>query len=151
MINKFASSADKIALFRSPFRGREDVYPRRFESSKTGKSVYSPACANEWIRDVCDKRGVKCADCSNRRFPPVTDTVIWQHLTGKDATGWDFTAGIYPMLLDETCSFLAIDFDKNNWMKDVQAFLFRRLETLPERSGKFRMNDLLPIPFAERS
>ena len=32
----------KIALFRSLFRGREDVYPRRFESRKTGKSGYSP-------------------------------------------------------------------------------------------------------------
>ena len=50
MINQFSSSADKIALFRSLFRGREDVYPQRFESSKTGKSGYSPACANEWVR-----------------------------------------------------------------------------------------------------
>lgn len=119
MINKSSSSADKIALFRSLFRGRDDVYPQRFESSKTGKSGYRPACANEWVREVCDKRRGKCSDCPNRRFLPVTDSVIEQHLYGKDATGQDFTAGVYPMLLDETCWFLAIDFDKENWSEDV--------------------------------
>jgi superfamily II DNA or RNA helicase/very-short-patch-repair endonuclease len=121
VITKLSPPAGKIALFRSLFRGREDVYPQRFESSKTGKSGYSPACANEWVRDVCDKRRVKCADCPDRRFLPVTDTVIWQHLTGEDATGRDFTAGVYPMLLDETCFFLAMDFDKEHWMDDIRA------------------------------
>ena len=58
----------KIALFRSLFRGREDVYPRRFESRKTGKSGYQPACANEWVRGVCEKPKVKCAECPQRRF-----------------------------------------------------------------------------------
>jgi hypothetical protein len=58
-----SSSADKIALFRSLFRGREDVYPRRFESRKTGKSGYAPACANEWVRGICEKPRIKCADC----------------------------------------------------------------------------------------
>jgi len=120
MINKFSSSADKIALFRSIFRGREDVYPQRFESRKTGKSGYSPACANEWVRDVCDKRRVKCAECPNRRLLPVSDVVIGQHLRGEDAAGRDFTAGVYPMLLDETCWFLAMDFDKEAWIDDVR-------------------------------
>ena len=46
-VNHHSTPAAKIALFRSLFRGREDVYPRRFESHKTGKSGYSPACANE--------------------------------------------------------------------------------------------------------
>jgi hypothetical protein len=49
----------KIALFRSLFRGREDVYPRRFESRKTGRTGYQPACANEWVRGLCDKPRIK--------------------------------------------------------------------------------------------
>src|SRR5213080_569763 len=100
--------AAKIALFRSLFRGREDIYPRRFESRKTGRGGYAPACANEWVRGVCEKPRIKCADCPNRRFLPVTDEVIRQHLSGRDGYGRPFTMGIYPMLMDETCLFLAI-------------------------------------------
>lgn len=61
-IDRTSTSQAKIALFRSLFRGREDVYPRRFESRKTGKSGYAPACANEWVRGICEKPRIKCAD-----------------------------------------------------------------------------------------
>ena len=121
ILDQHATPAAKIALFRSLFRGREDVYPRRFESSKTGKSGYSPACSNEWVRDVCDKRSVKCAECPNRQFLPVTDEVVHRHLTGQDELGREFVMGVYPMLLDETCFLLAADFDKENWRADVSA------------------------------
>lgn len=113
----------KIALFRSLFRGREDVYPRRFESRSSGKSGYSPVCANEWVTGVCEKPRVKCAACQHRQFLPVTDDVIRRHLAGTDERGGDFVAGVYPMLLDETCYFLAIDLDKSNWRDDAVAVL----------------------------
>jgi len=113
----------KIALFRSLFRGREDVYPLRFESRKTGKTGYQPACANEWVKGLCEKRRVKCAKCPNRRFLPVTDEVIRRHLSGQDDIGRDFVMGIYPMLLDETCFLLAVDFDKKSWQEDIAAFI----------------------------
>lgn len=119
IIDQHASPDAKIALFRSLFRGREDVYPRRFESRKTGKSGYSPACANEWVRDLCDKRKVKCAECPNRRFLAVTDETIKSHLSGQDSMGREFVMGIYAILLDETCYFLAIDFDKEEWTQDI--------------------------------
>ncbi len=93
----------KIRLFRSLFRGRDDVYPRRFESRKTGRSSYAPACANEWVRGVCEKPRVKCTECAHRRFLPVTDDVIRWHLSGLDADGQLFVAGVYPLLEDETC------------------------------------------------
>ena len=118
------SSPDvKIALFRSLFRGRDDVYPRRFESRRTGKSGYAPACANEWVRGICEKPRIKCADCPHRRFLPVTDEVIRCHLSGRDETGQSFTAGVYPMLQDETCFFLAADFDKEGWSEDAACFV----------------------------
>lgn len=113
----------KIALFRSLFRGRDDVYPRRFESQTTGKSGYAPACGNEWVRGICEKPRVKCAACTHQAFLPVTDEVIRWHLSGRDDRGGDFVAGVYPMMLDESCFFLAIDFDKQHWQDDVRAVL----------------------------
>jgi hypothetical protein len=120
----------KIKLFRSLFRGREDVYPRRFESRKTGKSGYAPACANEWVRGVCEKPQIKCSDCPNRRFFQITDEVIGWHLSGRDDRGLDFVIGVYAMLPDETCFFLAVDFDDDDWQRDAAAFLdtCRRLD-----------------------
>ena len=118
-----SSVAEKIALFRLLFRGREDVHARRFQSRRTGRSGYAPACSNEWIRGICEKPRVRCATCRHRKFVPLTDDVIRWHLTGKDGRGAEFVAGIYPLLLDETCWFLAIDFDKGGWQDDSMAFL----------------------------
>ncbi len=122
MLTQRATPEEKIRLFRSLFRGRDDVYPRRFESRKTGKSGYAPACAHEWVRGICEKPRVKCGDCPRRSFLPVTDDVIRWHLSGHDDAGQAFVAGVYPMLQDECCFFLAIDFDKEGWQQDVTAF-----------------------------
>jgi hypothetical protein len=122
-VNQLSPPEAKIALFRSLFRGREDIYPRRFESRKTGKSGYAPACANEWVRGVCEKPRIKCGDCPNRRFLALTDDVVRWHLSGHNDDGEPFVVGIYPMLMDETCFFLAVDFDKTGWREDATAFL----------------------------
>ncbi|MBV8212079.1 MAG: DEAD/DEAH box helicase family protein [Verrucomicrobia bacterium] len=129
-VNQDSPPRVKIALFRSLFRGRPDVYPVRFESRTTGKTGYSPACGNEWVRGVCEKPRIKCSDCAYRRFLPVTDEVIRWHLSGQTDQRQEFVMGVYPMLLDETCSFLAIDFDRENWQDDTVAFLenCRRLD-----------------------
>lgn len=80
-------------------------------------------CANEWVRGICEKPRVKCAECLNRRFLPVTHEVIRWHLSGRDDAGQPSVAGVYPMLLDETCFFLAVDFDKSGWSEDSTAFV----------------------------
>jgi superfamily II DNA or RNA helicase/very-short-patch-repair endonuclease len=120
-ITSRSSPENKIRFFRSLFRGREDIYPRRFESRKTGRAGYQPACGNEWVRGVCEKPKIKCSECRHQRFLPVTDEVIRWHLSGKDAHAQPFVAGVYPMLLDETCWFLAIDLDQDHWREDTQA------------------------------
>jgi superfamily II DNA or RNA helicase len=121
------SNSDKVALFRSLFKGREDVFPRRWENSKTGKSGYAPACHNEWIRGVCEKPRIKCSNCPNRAFVPVSEDVVRSHLQGRDVANSgkteSFVAGIYPLMADETCWFLAADFDKQSWQRDALAFL----------------------------
>jgi hypothetical protein len=95
--------AEKIALFRLLFRGREDVYPQRFESRKTGRAGYSPACGNEWVRGVCEKPRIKCGDCPHQAWLPVGEEVVRGHLSGADARGVPFVLGVYPMLRDERC------------------------------------------------
>jgi hypothetical protein len=109
---------EKVALFRSLFRGREDIFPKLW-TNRTGKKGYSPACTNDWVSGICGKTRkppVKCSECSNRMFLAVTDQVIMDHLQGRHVIG------IYPMLLDDTCWFLAADFDKETWRDDVAAF-----------------------------
>lgn len=110
------STNEKIAIFRSLFKGREDIHALRWESKK-GRSGYSPACGNEWDRVLCRKPQIKCSDCRNSRFLPVTDQAIYDHLSGKTFIG------AYPLLQDETCLFLAIDFDKNGWQEQSKEFL----------------------------
>ncbi len=125
-INNQSPQEDKIRLFRSLFKGREDVFPRRFENSKTGKSGYAPVCRNEWATGICQKPKIACQDCNLRAFVPVSDEIIRNHLKGiapNDRPGKDFTMGVYPMLTDETCWFLAVDFDKSTWAEDAKAFL----------------------------
>ena len=110
------STDEKVALFRSLFCGRSDVYPIRWESPTTGKSGYAPACAHEWKRGVCPKPRVKCSACDCRELLPLTDQTIYNHLAGKH------TIGVYPLLLDESCCFLAVDFDGDHWRENVRAF-----------------------------
>ncbi len=121
-IDHRSTSEAKISLFRSLFRGREDVYARRFESRRSGKSGYAPACAHEWVRGICEKPRIKCADCAHRRFLDLTDEVVRWHLSGADDHGYDFVAGIYPLLRDDSCYFLAVDFDKEQWEEDAVAY-----------------------------
>jgi superfamily II DNA or RNA helicase len=117
------TNAAKVALFRSLFRGRDDVFPRRWENARTGRSGYSPACDNEWEYGLCEKkkgpatgRRATCGECPNQAFIAVSDEEIAKHLRG------DQVMGVYPLLPDETCWFLAADFDKQTWQEDIRAF-----------------------------
>jgi superfamily II DNA or RNA helicase len=125
-VTQQSSSKDKVNLFRDLFNGRDDVYPKRWENSKTGKSGYSPVCSNEWMPNVCEKPRIKCGDCQYRSFLPVSDQVIINHLAGSDNArnqSTDFVIGVYPLMQDERCWFLAVDFDKASWQLDVGAFI----------------------------
>lgn len=111
------STDAKVALFRRLFRGRTDVHSVRWESKTTGKSGYAPACANEWRAGLCEKPRVKCGDCSNRLLIPLSDKVVYNHLAGEH------TVGVYPLLEDDSCYFLAVDFDEAEWRDDARAFM----------------------------
>lgn len=113
------SSTAKITLFRSLFKGREDVYPKLWISKSGDRKGYMPACANDGNYSLCGKRKfprVKCGDCNHQSYLQVSDEVIREHLQGKQ------TIGVYTLLPDDTCRFLAVDFDKTTWQEDVAAF-----------------------------
>lgn len=110
-----ATAEGRITVFRSLFRGRADIYATRFVSTKTGKAGYAPACRNKWVKGLCELPRVKCSECANQAFLPRDDEAIRAHLLGRHVLG------VYPMLADETCWFLAIDFDKASWQADVVA------------------------------
>jgi len=119
----------KIKLFKSLFKGRTDVFPKRWES-RNGKSGYSPSCDNEWKPSLCGKPKTKCSQCNNRLLTPLNDQVLYDHLSGKQ------TIGVYPLLLDDSCRFLAVDFDKSSWQDDILAFL----QTCDEAYGQCKEN-----------
>lgn len=111
-VNNYASTEKKITLFMTLFKGRSDVYAKRWENKK-GQSGYSPVCLNEWVPGECHKPRIKCSKCSQKSYSKLNRTGVEEHLRGN------IVIGIYPMNLDETCCFLAIDFDKENWEKDI--------------------------------
>jgi len=108
------SLAQKVEIFRRLFRGRTDVFATRWENAQ-GRSGYAVACHNEWVTGVCNKPKVKCGDCPNRHYKTLDEQVIYDHLAGKHVVG------LYPLLPDSTCHFLAVDFDKDEWKDTVLA------------------------------
>lgn len=120
------SLQEKVDLFRILFKGREDVFARRWYSKASGKGGYQPVCQNEWNRQLCDKRKFKCAECPNRQFAALTDKDIYRHLEGKDTDGRD-VIGLYVLNEDNTCHLLCTDFDDKNcehgYQEDVIAFV----------------------------
>lgn len=114
--SSYKSPQDKIELFKRLFCCREDVFPRFWENNKTGKKGYSPVCSNEWVKPICNKPKIKCSDCSYQAFIPLDDVSIKGHLQGAHI------AGTYAIKVNNTCIFLASDFDKDSWKEDVSAY-----------------------------
>lgn len=114
--NRVLSAEERLAIFASLFKGR-NMYAKRWESAKTGKKGYSPACRNEFVDGVCNKKKTNCADCKHRDLLPLTKEVLKQHLLGN------ITIGVYPLLDDNTCYFLACDFDKESWVDDARGYV----------------------------
>ena len=112
-----STAGEKVALFRGLFRGRDDVFAKLWVNPRTDRKGYAPACANEWVRGVCEKPRVKCSECPNQAFISVSDQVVLDHLQGRHVIG------VYPLLEDDTCWFLAADFDEESWADDVAAFV----------------------------
>jgi superfamily II DNA or RNA helicase len=93
-----------------------DIYAVRWEGAN-GKSGYSPASIKDWdALRLVPRSEWKKRDKETRKLLPLTDEAVHNHLSGK------ITIGVYPLLPDETCWFLAVDFDQQMWREDAGAF-----------------------------
>ena len=110
------TNEEKIELFLSLFAARRSVYPKLWINLKKGSKGYSPVCSNDWVHGVCGKPRVKCSDCPNQKFPPLDQSAIHSHLIGRH------TIGTYAIREDDSCIFLAADFDGDGWMQDIEAY-----------------------------
>jgi superfamily II DNA or RNA helicase len=116
VVDNTSDSSAKIHLFMSLFKGRSDVYAKRWENKNKGISGYSPVCLNQWQAGVCKKPKISCSKCENKDYAALDEDAIENHLRGN------IVAGVYPMLQDETCHFLAVDFDEADWQNDISVF-----------------------------
>ncbi|MFA6569222.1 MAG: hypothetical protein WCS96_13500, partial [Victivallales bacterium] len=110
------SPQEKIQLFLRLFRCRENVYPKLWENLKQGRKGYSPTCSNEWRHGICGKPKTKCSACQNQRFLSLDSIAVDSHLRGYQ------TIGTYAIREDDTCVFLACDFDGETWPEDVVTY-----------------------------
>lgn len=115
--NEKLSTIDKIEIYLSYFRGRPDVYAERYFSKKHQKFGWNPACDRSF-QAGCKKGKIKnyCSICPISKFPPLDEDILKRHFTGKLTCEG---IGIYPLLTDNTCYLLIIDFDEDNWFDDM--------------------------------
>lgn len=111
------SRNEKIKVFMNYFRGRDDVYPYLSIDKNNPKiKYYIPACVNEWKQGVCNKTmGKKCKNCQYRENKLLSKEVIYNHMYGNNPIG------IYPLLENDTCYFLSLDFDNKNTNNDIKS------------------------------
>jgi superfamily II DNA or RNA helicase len=98
---------DKLALYADRFRARTDVHAVRWKNHRTGDAGWMPAVAGGWRKGM-DRR--------HANHLPLTAQVVGSHLAGHTFVG------LYPLLRDNTCHFLAADFDGPAAMLDALAY-----------------------------
>ena len=107
VLDSTAPTAEKVALLRSLFGARSDVYATRWENASTGKSGWSPAVRGGWVQ----------RRATSKDYLPLSDEVLIGHLRGE------VTVGIYPLLRGDRCTLLACDFDGGSWVLDALAYV----------------------------
>lgn len=112
-----SSREDSVKIFMNYFKGRNDVYPYlSIDKNNPNIKYYIPACTNEWKNGVCNKTmGKKCKTCQYRENKPISKETIYKHMYGN------YPIGIYPLLENDTCFFLSLDFDDKDSKKDIKS------------------------------
>lgn len=110
------NQTQQIQLFKSAFKGREDVFAVRWENGK--KSGYMPAYSYDpYLYRAHKMRGGTFQNYQDKTYLPLFDKEIEKHLNGEQLVG------IYPLLSDNTSWFIAADFDDDNWLEECKTFL----------------------------
>lgn len=152
---KVLTNEEKFSIYNSYFAGRQDVVAKRYYSKKNGKYGYSPICTNDFKQSLCLKcvgKKINCIKCTSRNFVSMSNELLLNHFRGNKSNEYDVCLGIYPLLKNGTCNFLAIDFDDYDWLEEMKSVYHtaHRLELHPllERSQSGRGGHLW-IFFAE--
>jgi len=115
-MNDSQSTSEQVKLFKSIFRGREDVFALRWEKGK--KSGYMPAYSYDpYMYALHKMNGGTFSNYTERSYRPFTDEQLLKHLTGEQFLG------TYPLLQDNTSWFIVADFDKDNWQEECKLFI----------------------------
>lgn len=110
------SLSNQIQLFKSVFKGREDVFAIRWE--KGNKSGYMPAYFYDpYMYRAHKMKGGTFQNYNGKTYLKLTDQEIAKHLNGEQLIG------VYPLLQDNTSNFIVADFDEANWIDDARKFL----------------------------
>lgn len=109
-VDKISDPAAKVAFYGRLFRSRRDVYAKRWENRRTGRSGWVPAVAGGW------RKGMRH---ENVTYLPLTPDVVAAHLREDD----NLQIGLYPLLPDGMCHWVAADFDGPAAMLDALAYL----------------------------
>ena len=112
------NTQQKMEIYLDYFKGRQDIYAKKYYSNKTNTTGWTPACLNEFKEGYCLKGKIKkaCDTCRNEKYQGITNDELFKHFTGKSK---NMNIGIYPLLKDNTCNFLCIDFDDENWFEEM--------------------------------
>ena len=113
--NKVFNTGEKIQVFKNYFRAREDVYYKRYFHNKTQTYKWTIVCDN-MFQQGCYVGKQSCGSCNVSKFAPLSDQVLLNHFTGSNQNKG---IGILPLLKDNTCYFLALDFDEDAWFEDM--------------------------------
>jgi hypothetical protein len=106
----------ELTIFKSLFRGRADIYAIHWE--KGNKSGYMPAYIFDPYHFKAHRmKGGTFQNYANKQYQELTDDQLMKHLKGEQLIG------LYPLLKDNTSYFIAVDFDKGNWMKECRIFM----------------------------
>ena len=116
-IQQALTREEKVKIFMNYFKGRDDVYPYlSIDKNNPNVKYYIPACANEWKNGVCNKTmGKKCRNCQYRENKPLSKDIIYKNMYENNPIG------IYPLLENDTCYFLSLDFDNKNTNNDIKS------------------------------
>ena len=125
IVTSESPTAHKIALFRSLFRGREDVYAHGYFDKRREKIGYAPVCANDtpWScpRRNGSNRGMRCGKCPRKAYVPLADDKLIAHFRGENPEFRD-VLGLYPLTEEGKTWILVADFDKAGWQREVALY-----------------------------
>lgn len=109
------TSNQKLKIYMNYFKGRSDIYATKYWSQKNNKYQYTFECSNKFKAYCNINKGKRChIDCPHCKTKSLTPETIMNHIRKPNQL-----VGLYPLLEDNTCYLLALDFDDDLWFENM--------------------------------